>query len=60
MYYDYYSQDFDTLIANTQAIISNQNTTITILNEISQCLEVFCVTFIIFFIYVFIRNMIKR
>lgn len=60
MYYDYYSDDFDILKSNTQSIINNQNNTITILNDISLSIKVFCFVFIIFFIYFFIRNMLKR
>lgn len=50
-YYDY-TQEFQTLISNTNTIIENQN-------NLYTCLTVFIFIFSIFFIYLFIRNMIK-
>ena len=50
-YYDY-TQEFQTLITNTNTIIQNQN-------NLYSGLTVFMFIFTIFFIYLFIRNMIK-
>lgn len=50
-YYDY-TQEFQTLISNTETIIGNQN-------NLYSCLCVFLFVFTIFFVYLFIRNMIK-
>lgn len=51
MYFDYTSY-FQTLISNTENIISNQN-------SIIIGLSIIIFTMILYFIYVFIRNMIK-
>lgn len=50
-YYDY-TQEFQSLITNTNTIIENQNNLIT-------CLTIFIFIFTAFFIYTYIRNMIK-
>lgn len=50
-YYDYTSY-FQALITNTETIIQNQNNLITLIS-------VLLFIFTIFFIYLFIRNMIK-
>lgn len=51
MYFDY-SFYFQTLISNTENIISNQN-------SILIGLSIIIFTIILYFIYIFIRNMIK-
>lgn len=51
MYFDY-SSYFQTLISNTEIIISNQN-------SILIGLSIIIFTIILYFIYIFIRNMIK-
>lgn len=51
MYFDY-SSYFRTLISNTENIISNQN-------SIIIGLSIIIFTMILYFIYIFIRNMIK-
>lgn len=47
-----YSHYFQTLISNTENIISNQN-------SIIIGLSIIIFTMILYFIYIFIRNMIK-
>lgn len=51
MYFDY-SSYFHTLISNTENIISNQN-------SIIIGLSIIIFIMILYFIYIFIRNMIK-
>ena len=50
-YYDY-SSYFQTLITNTENILQNQNYLFTLMS-------IFLFIFTTFFIYIFIRNMIK-
>lgn len=52
MYYYDYTSYFQTLITNTETIIQNQNNLFTVIT-------VFLFIFTIFFVYLFIRNMIK-
>ena len=50
-YYDY-RQYFQTLISNQESIISNQE-------DILACISLFIFLFTCFFLYFYIRNMIK-
>lgn len=51
MYFDY-SSYFQTLVTNTNTIIKNQE-------DILCILSVIIISIIIYFIYIYIRNMIK-